>query len=82
MMFASKIPVSVVGGLSIALVLTAPARAYEAGYAGADPKPGITLGGGSAETPSPGIYMFDQLLTYHFSRFPQKILDWLSARVA
>jgi hypothetical protein len=64
MMFASKIPVSVAGGLSIVLVLAAPARAYEAGYAGADQKPGITLGGGSAETPPPGIYMFDQVLTY------------------
>jgi hypothetical protein len=41
----------------------APAQAYELGWPGAEQKPGITLGGGSAGTPPPGIYMFDQFAT-------------------
>ena len=43
---------------------TVPALAYEAGMPGAIQKPGLTLGGGSAGLPGPGIYMFDQFLTY------------------
>ncbi|QOZ51480.1 transporter [Bradyrhizobium sp. CCBAU 53338] len=40
------------------------ARAFEFGYPGYTQKPGITLGGGSAGTPPPGLYMFDQAYTY------------------
>jgi hypothetical protein len=47
-----------------ATLTTVPALAYEAGTPGALQKPGLTLGGGSAELPEPGIYMFDQFLTY------------------
>jgi hypothetical protein len=48
-------------------LLSAPARAYEAGMPGAEQKPGITLGGASAGVPAPGIYMFDQFTTYQAS---------------
>ena len=41
-----------------------PARAYEAGAAGWAQKPGITLGGGTAAAPPPGLYMIDQVYTY------------------
>ena len=40
------------------------AEAYEAGFPGWQQKPGLTLGGGSAGAPPPGIYMFDQFLGY------------------
>jgi hypothetical protein len=49
-------------GFASALVI-APAEATEFG-AGFQQSPGITLGGGSAGTPPPGIYMFDQFFTY------------------
>jgi hypothetical protein len=55
---------SVAGALAVTSTFGMSARAYEAGYAGADQKPGITLGGGTAGAPPPGIYMFDQMLTY------------------
>jgi hypothetical protein len=51
-------------GMAIAALLGSPGHAYEAGYPGAAQKPGITLGGGSAGLPPPGIYMFDQFVTY------------------
>ena len=41
-----------------------PAHAYEAGAAGWAQKPGITLGGGTAAAPPPGLYMIDQVYTY------------------
>jgi hypothetical protein len=47
-----------------AALTTIPAMAYETGTPGALQKPGLTLGGGSAGLPGPGIYMFDQFLTY------------------
>lgn len=40
------------------------ASAYEFGFPGWQQKPGITLGGGSAATPPPGVYMFTQFLSY------------------
>jgi hypothetical protein len=40
------------------------AQAYESGWPGWSQKPGITLGGGTAAEPPPGIYMFDQVFTY------------------
>jgi hypothetical protein len=45
-------------------VAWSPAQAYEFGSPGFEQKPGITLGGGSAGTPPPGLYMFDQFFTY------------------
>src|SRR5271154_5374793 len=51
-------------GFMAAVVSTQPAAAFEFGTAGASEKPGITLGGASAGTPPPGIYMFDQFATY------------------
>jgi hypothetical protein len=50
-----------------ALALTAAwttADAYEAGFNGWEQKPGITLGSGSAGVPPPGLYMFQQFVTY------------------
>ncbi|MBR1177207.1 transporter [Bradyrhizobium sp. KB893862 SZCCT0404] len=41
-----------------------PAVAYEFGYAGWAQKPGITLGGGTAADPPPGLYSFNQVFTY------------------
>jgi hypothetical protein len=64
MNFRRGILCSVAVGLAAACPFGMSAIAYEAGYAGADQKPGITLGGSSAEAPPPGIYMFDQVLTY------------------
>ncbi|MBR0896745.1 transporter [Bradyrhizobium tropiciagri] len=54
------------GACVAALVLTATssAKAYEFGYAGWAQKPGLTIGGGTAGAPPPGIYMFDQFFTY------------------
>jgi len=49
------------------MVLIAPTsslKAYEFGSPGTDQKPGVTLGGGSAGSPAPGIYMFEQVYTY------------------
>jgi hypothetical protein len=51
-------------GSMAAVVATQPAAAFEFGTAGASQKPGITLGGASAGTPPPGIYMFDQFASY------------------
>ncbi len=53
-----------VGTAFVAALVNAPAWAYELGMPGAEQKAGITLGGGSAGVPSPGIYMFDQFATY------------------
>jgi hypothetical protein len=53
--------------VTAALVLSAAwtgAEAYEAGFPGWEQKPGITLGGGTAAAPPPGVYMFNQFLTY------------------
>lgn len=44
--------------------LGSTANAYEFGFPGWEQKPGITLGGGSAGVPPPGVYMFNQFLTY------------------
>jgi hypothetical protein len=50
--------------IAVEVTLTiGPALAYETGIP-AEQKPGITLGGGSAGIPKPGLYMFDQFLTY------------------
>jgi hypothetical protein len=48
----------------IAAISVTPAQAYEAGAAGWAQKPGITLGGGTAGAPPPGLYMIDQFFTY------------------
>jgi hypothetical protein len=48
----------------VAAAAWSPAHAYEAGQAGWAQKPGITLGGTSAEGPPPGLYMVDQAFTY------------------
>jgi len=61
-MFLRKALVAAVG-VAVTATWTA-AHAYEAGYPGAAQKPGVTLGGGSAGDPPPGIYMFDQFFTY------------------
>lgn len=50
--------------LALALSVPTAAEAYELGFPGWELKPGITLGSGSAGTPPPGLYMFDQFLTY------------------
>jgi hypothetical protein len=49
---------------TLAMVATEQAQAYELGYAGWAQKPGITLGGGTAGTPPPGLYSFNQIFTY------------------
>jgi hypothetical protein len=57
-----------IGGAALALsAASTAANAYEFGAPGWAQKPGITLGGSSAEAPPPGIYMFDQFLTYQSS---------------
>ena len=50
--------------LSAALASTTSAKAYESGYAGFAQMPGITIGGATASTPGPGVYMFNQTFTY------------------
>ncbi len=55
---------SILLGAAIAVSMTAEASAYEPGFPGWEQKPGITLGGGTAGAPPPGIYMFDQFLGY------------------
>ena len=47
-----------------ATLFSAPARAYEAGWPGTEQRLGATLGGASAGVPPPGIYMFNQFVTY------------------
>jgi hypothetical protein len=47
-----------------AIAICSPANAYEFGYSGSAQKPGVTLGGGSAGVPPPGLYMFNQAFTY------------------
>ena len=47
-----------------AAISTRPAAAFEFGTPGAIQKPGVAIGGTSAGTPPPGIYMFDQFATY------------------
>jgi hypothetical protein len=49
--------------LASTLLLTATADAYEFGAPGWAQKPGVVLGN-SAVAPPPGLYMFDQMLTY------------------
>jgi hypothetical protein len=49
---------------SIVIIICTHAYAYEAGAPAASQKAGITIGGGSAADPSPGLYMFDQVFTY------------------
>jgi hypothetical protein len=55
-----------VGVVAAALAIGASqtAQAYETGYFGWQQKPGITLGGGTAAEPPPGLYMFDQFFNY------------------
>jgi hypothetical protein len=53
-----------VGTAFVATLANAPVWAYELGFPGTEQKSGITLGGGSAGVPAPGIYMFDQFATY------------------
>jgi hypothetical protein len=52
-----------VAGMSARTAWTT-AQAYEIGFPGYAQKPGITLGGGSAGDPPPGLYMFNQVFTY------------------
>ncbi len=52
-----------VAGLAASTAWTT-AQAYEIGFPGYAQKPGITLGGGSAGDPPPGLYMFNQVFTY------------------
>jgi hypothetical protein len=59
-----KIDKIVVAVASAGAAAWTPAHAYEAGAAGWAQKPGITLGGSSAEAPPPGLYMVDQVFTY------------------
>ncbi|MDH2401843.1 transporter [Bradyrhizobium sp. SSUT18] len=47
-----------------AVAVATPAVAYEFGYIGQAQKPGVTLGGGTAADPPPGIYSFNQVFTY------------------
>jgi hypothetical protein len=49
---------------AFAAVAAGEAGAYELGYAGWAQKPGITLGGGTAGDPPPGLYSFNQIFTY------------------
>jgi hypothetical protein len=49
---------------TLAMAASWQAQAFESGYPGWAQQPGITLGGGTAAMPPPGIYMFDQLFTY------------------
>ena len=56
-----KIAISI---MSVRAAAWTPAHGYEAGAAGWAQKPGITLGGSSAEAPPPGLYMVDQVFTY------------------
>ncbi|MGC2777298.1 MAG: transporter [Bradyrhizobium sp.] len=51
-----------IGGCAI--TAAGQAAAYEFGSPGWAQKPGITLGGGSAGTPPPGLYSFNQVFTY------------------
>jgi hypothetical protein len=55
---------ALVGAAFIVAVGVQHANAYEFGSPGASQKPGLLLGGASAEDPPPGLYMFDQFLTY------------------
>jgi hypothetical protein len=48
----------------VAASVWTPAHAYEAGSSGWAQKPGITIGGTTAEAPPPGLYMIDQMFTY------------------
>jgi hypothetical protein len=47
-----------------AIVSCGPGNAFESGYIGWQQKAGLTLGGGSAGVPPPGLYTFDQFTTY------------------
>jgi hypothetical protein len=55
---------TLIAAASAAVAVWTPVYAYEAGQAGWAQKPGITLGGSSAEAPPPGLYMIDQAFTY------------------
>ncbi|WP_338699064.1 transporter [Bradyrhizobium sp. 26S5] len=50
--------------LAVTAASMTSANAFEFGYAGWAQKPGITLGGGTAGAPPPGLYSFDQVFTY------------------
>ena len=50
--------------LAVASLGATSANAFEFGYAGWAQKPGITLGGGTAGVPPPGLYSFNQVFTY------------------
>lgn len=52
--------------IAMVAVVAAPrqADAYEAGFVGWAGPPGITIGGATAGTPGPGVYMFNQAFTY------------------
>ncbi len=58
---------TVVIAVVIASASALPARAYEAGYPGTQVLPGISIGGTTASTPGPGVYMFNQVSTYQAS---------------
>jgi hypothetical protein len=60
-MKTDKIAISIA---SVGAAAWTPAHGYESGAAGWAQKPGITLGGSSAEAPPPGLYMVDQVFTY------------------
>jgi hypothetical protein len=49
---------------SVAAATWSPVHAYEPDQAGWAQKPGITLGGTSAEDPPTGLYMIDQAFNY------------------
>ncbi|WP_156947140.1 transporter [Bradyrhizobium sp. WSM3983] len=53
---------------SLLIASSVAAQAFEVGSSGWTQKPGITLGGGSAGLPDPGIYQFDQFLSYSAHR--------------
>lgn len=57
--------IAIITGATLSLAAAeTTANAYEFGFPGWEQKPGITLGGGTAGAPPPGVYMFDQFLTY------------------
>ena len=53
-----------VAATGVAASIWTPAHAYEAGSSGWAQKPGITIGGTTADAPPPGLYMIDQMFTY------------------
>jgi hypothetical protein len=54
----------ILAAVLLAAVGSNAAGAYELGSAGWSQKPGLTLGAGTAGSPAPGIYMFEQFVSY------------------